>query len=135
MTLNTKILGIIHFEIFGIIGSVRIVTGDTVNRHAGPRVVSAGTDRVREFSLGFMAATADLIPISVQHGQVIRTMYLMAVRAGTGQRMTVGLIDIIRHRVSVAVAANVLFPAAQQLFIVGGMGRMAIGAAVISSRA
>lgn len=130
MALDTKIFCSAEDKMIFEIRTHRGMTADTAHHLIGAGVAHLLTHRMGKFSLGFMTAGANGIPVSLQHCQFIRAMHIMALRTHPGILMPVHLGIIVGHGVHVAITADLPLSAMQHFFVIGGMGGMTTGALI-----
>ena len=71
MALQTKILLATQDQLSLKVRPMGIVAGNAGRHLLVARILNTGTDRMTELSLAFMAGQANLVPITLQHGNLV----------------------------------------------------------------
>lgn len=84
------------------------MTGYTGQNQSGSRVNYPCANRMGKLPLGLVTFAAHSIAVAFQHGQMVRTMHQVTVRARAGVGMAVQLVHIVSESIAMALAANLI---------------------------
>lgn len=113
-----------------VIGSHRVVTGNTGNHLTGVRFKNLRSDRMCKFSLRFMTLDTDRITTASEHGKIFTAMGFMTDGALFDGWMRKFCLSVTGKGFCMAGIADLAFPVFKKSFVISGMRRMAVEAAV-----